>query len=70
MTTDSKLYPSYELHKAKAKERYHNDPEYRARKKAYAKKWQEEALKDPEYRLIQKIKRKERYKRKILGITK
>lgn len=59
-------YPSYEIAKARMRERYHSDPEYRAVRIEAAKKWNREQYKDPVYRMVISIKRRERYKRKKL----
>lgn len=67
---------------AAARERYHNDPEYRAKRLAYSKKWVEEHpgrvkakyRSDPEFR-VRAIKRASKYSKKMtrqmnkLGLT-
>ena len=60
---DTKKCPSYQKWKAIAKERYHNDPEYRARKIEASKKYYRENYQDAESRMMMSVKRKEYYKR-------
>lgn len=64
MATDRERYPSYQRQKEKMKERYHNDAEYRQKKKEENKKYYEENCKDKESRIIRAIKAREYRARK------